>query len=124
MSWRAASASAELMASRISVCSAKTRVRPSVVLRNDSGGHWLTLVVRGRGKQWRAVGATAVVAVGGRKQTAVVQGTRGYLSASDDRLHFGLGTATKVDRIVVRWPDGTQKELRDVAADQFLEITP
>jgi hypothetical protein len=97
---------------------------PAVVLRNDTRGHWLTLVVRGRDRQWRATGATVMVAWSGRKRVAVVQSTRGYLSASDDRLHFGLGAATKADRIVVRWPDGTQKELRDVAADQFLEVTP
>jgi hypothetical protein len=98
---------------------------PAVVLRNEThGGHWLTLAVRGPGRQWRAVGATVTISAGGRTQRAIVQSARGYLSAGDDRVHFGLGAATKADRVTVRWPSGAEKDLRDVAADRFLDVAP
>jgi hypothetical protein len=45
-----------------------------------------------------------------------------YVSSHDPRLHFGLGSAKKVDRVEVRWPDGSLKVLEDVAVNQFLTI--
>ena len=45
-----------------------------------------------------------------------------YMCAHDPRLHFGLGTAKRVDELVVRWPDGSEKTLRDVKVDQVLKI--
>jgi hypothetical protein len=46
----------------------------------------------------------------------------GYLSASDPRLHFGLGTAAAVDRIEIRWPSGIQQVLLNAAGDRQLTI--
>ena len=52
-----------------------------------------------------------------------VVGVMGYLSQGDTRVHFGLGDATRVTRVAVRWPDGTQTRVEDVKADQVLVVT-
>jgi hypothetical protein len=45
-----------------------------------------------------------------------------YLSQSDTRLHFGLGSASRVDKLEIRWPDGSSQVFQDVAADRFYQI--
>jgi hypothetical protein len=52
----------------------------------------------------------------------VVRSGDSYLSQSDKRLHFGLGTARLADHIEVRWPDGQTTNLENVAADQILQV--
>ena len=54
-------------------------------------------------------------------QTRFATSTVGYLSASDKRLHFGLGTAEKA-KVEVAWPSGIHQTLNDVHADQFMEV--
>jgi hypothetical protein len=54
---------------------------------------------------------------GGRRQAALRLGGGSYQSASDPRLHFGLGPATHVDAVEVRWPSGRIDRFRDLAAD-------
>ena len=46
-----------------------------------------------------------------------------YLGQNDLRLHFGLGEATRVDRLDIRWPAGQMETIRDVAADQIVTVT-
>jgi hypothetical protein len=45
-----------------------------------------------------------------------------YLSQSDLRLHFGLGDAAKIDKVEVRWPDGSSQSFEGVAADKFYRL--
>jgi len=45
-----------------------------------------------------------------------------YLSASDARLHFGLGSATRVDQVVIRWPSGVVDKLASLPADREMVI--
>ena len=47
---------------------------------------------------------------------------RGYLSQGDPRPHFGLGKATKADKVQIRWPDGKTTVLSDVPANQILKV--
>ena len=49
-------------------------------------------------------------------------GSSGYLSGDDPRVHFGLGAATKVDKVVVTWPGGAKQVLENVAADRIVTI--
>jgi hypothetical protein len=55
-------------------------------------------------------------------QTRVVQSGTSYISQNDMRLHFGLGAATRVDSVDVRWPDGTTSKLTNVKANQIVTI--
>jgi hypothetical protein len=50
------------------------------------------------------------------------KGGGSYLSASDSRLHFGLGAATKVSTVEVRWPSGVRDVLHDVPADRTIRV--
>ena len=45
-----------------------------------------------------------------------------YVSAGDPRFHFGLGEVERVERLAVRWADGSETELTDVAVDQLIEV--
>ena len=95
------------------------------LLRNDSpsGRHWLKLRLVGTQSNRDGVGAKVTVTVGGKQQVRERVGGGSYLSASEPDLHFGLGAATKADRVLVRWPSGRTIELREVAADRLLTVT-
>jgi hypothetical protein len=69
-----------------------------------------------------AVGARVRVVSGQRSQIREVNCGNGYQSQSTFRLHFGLGAAQQVDLVEVRWPGGGVETLKDVAADQLLQI--
>jgi hypothetical protein len=64
-------------------------------------------------------GARIEVTAGGRTQIQEVRANSSFLSASDPRTHFGLGTATRVEKISIRWPSGRVDTLRNQAANQF-----
>jgi hypothetical protein len=85
-------------------------------------GHWLlvrALDVAGKRDQ---LGAEVFVTAGGRTWTRTVRSADSYLSASDPRAHFGLGTAERVDRIEVRWPDGTRERFAGGPVDRVRNL--
>jgi hypothetical protein len=96
----------------------------AMLLRNDlpPGHHWLTLRLQGPRPNRFAIGARVAVTAGGRTQIAEVHAGSSYASTSDPRPHFGLGTATLAERIVVRWPGGGVTTLRNVAADREVMV--
>jgi enediyne biosynthesis protein E4 len=55
-------------------------------------------------------------------QTEEIHSGGSYISQNDLRVHFGLGTATKIDSLEVRWPSGAVDTMRDLAADQFYGV--
>ena len=79
-----------------------------VLLRNDqrTGHHWLRLDLNGDGvtSNRSAIGAEVTVEVGGQTFKRAVAGARGYLSQSELTVTVGLGKATAIDRVTVRWP--------------------
>jgi thioredoxin-like negative regulator of GroEL len=83
---------------------------PVVYLHNQtrpvSTGHFLMLRLEGTRSNRDGIGATVTVECGGRRLVAVRSGGGSYQSANDPRLHFGVGAATKVDQVEVRWPTG------------------
>jgi ASPIC and UnbV/FG-GAP-like repeat len=92
---------------------------PLVLLRNaGASGHWLEVELGGVSPGTRV---TAVLP-DGRRLTREVQAGSSYLSSEDPRVHFGLGGATRVRRLVVRYPDGTVRRLDGVAADRLVAV--
>lgn len=79
-------------------------IRPGV-------GHHLRVALRAPSPNTRAVGATVEVRAGARTQTRALSVGGSFLSSSEPILHFGLGDATAVDAIEVRWPDGTRSTM-------------
>jgi tetratricopeptide (TPR) repeat protein len=91
---------------------------PVAYLHNmGPGGHWITIRLEGTASNRDAVGARVTVEAGGNRQVADRFGGGSYQSASDPRLHFGLGGAMKVDAIEIRWPSGRVDRHRGLAAD-------
>jgi hypothetical protein len=94
------------------------------LLRNDGGNrnHWLAVEVKRPNGKSDAIGARVTVEVGDLRQIEDVVAVKGYLSESDPRPHFGLGKATKADRVEIRWPGGKLQQFRDVPANQFFKV--
>jgi hypothetical protein len=92
---------------------------PIALLRNGpaSPGHFLTLALEGTGSNRDGVGARVEVTARGRTQAATRFGGGSYLSAGDPRLHYGLGSATKVDRVDVIWPSGRRDRYEGLDGD-------
>ena len=95
-----------------------------VLLRNQTRprGHWLRVKTVGTRSNRDGFGARVEVKAGGLTQSAEVRANSSFESASDPRLHFGLGTATRVDSIVIHWPSGKVDSLGPEAADQELLV--
>jgi enediyne biosynthesis protein E4 len=74
--------------------------------------HRVEIALQGRKSNRDALGAVITVIAGGASQTKVMDGASGYLSHSVAPLYFGLGAASRIDRIDVRWPSGTTQQLR------------
>lgn len=55
-------------------------------------------------------------------QTDQVRSGGSYLSQSNLRVHFGLGTATKIDSVEIRWPSGASDVIKNLEADRFYAI--
>jgi hypothetical protein len=94
------------------------------VLRNElaAAGHWLIVKLRGAGGNTNAIGAVVRTRAGTLAQSRLVQSGTSYISQDDMRLHFGVGRASVVDAVEVRWPDGTTTTRERVAANQVVEI--
>jgi hypothetical protein len=91
-----------------------------VLLRNDAtGNHWITISLEGTTSNRSAIGAKVTIQAGGRRQVAEVRSGGSYVSHNDRRVRFGLGDATSVDRISIRWPLGLIEEAKNLAADRF-----
>jgi predicted nucleotidyltransferase len=98
-------------------------LRPSL-LRNEGGNrrHWLEVKLGQGGLNPQAIGARVRLLAGGRWHQRELRAGTGYLSQNDQRLHFGLGEETKVERLLVRWPDGVEEEWKQVPAGQILHL--
>jgi enediyne biosynthesis protein E4 len=96
-----------------------------VLLRNVNAdkNHWVGIVLTGGAKSPRdAVGATVYLTAGGIKQRADVMSGGSYESSNDQRLHFGLGQASKVDAVEIRWPSGSVEQVSLPSVDRFFAV--
>jgi hypothetical protein len=97
---------------------------PDVFLTRAPAAHgWLVVRLVGTTSNRSAIGARVRVLAGGVPQVQEVRGGGSYLSQNDLRVHFGLGAASAVDRIEVRWPNGRVERWTDVRPNQVLTLT-
>jgi hypothetical protein len=88
-----------------------------------NGNHWITLKLVGGPKSPRdAIGAKVFLTSGGARQRADVLSGGSYGSSSDPRVHFGLGTSTKVDKVEIHWPDGVQEQISIPGIDRIATV--
>jgi hypothetical protein len=97
---------------------------PVYVLHNETptGNHWLVLKLVGHKSNRDAIGAQVKIVTMDGPQYSMVTTAGSYLSSGDKRLHFGLGKRAQVSTIEIRWPSGIVQMLKDVRADQILQI--
>jgi hypothetical protein len=93
-----------------------------ILMRNDGGNanRWIVIKARGRQSNHFGVGAKVTVETAGKIQVREISAAGSYLSSSDMRLFFGLGSERKVKRLEIIWPSGSKQVLTDVAAEQTL----
>ncbi len=94
------------------------------LLRNEGGNrrHWLRVRAVGRASNRDGVGARLDVRSGGHRQVREIRAGSSYLSQSSLIAHVGLGEATRVDSLEVRWPSGRRQTFRDLPADRLLIV--
>ncbi len=94
------------------------------LLRNDGGSRNNFLMVRNVGTKSNrdGIGARLKLTVGSRSQSREVRAGSSYLSQNDMRVHFGLGQATRADRLEVRWPSGIIDVMENLAVDQMITV--
>ena len=104
---------------------------------SDNAGHWVALKLVGsmrKGDQPKAgeagsaktnrdgIGARVEIFAGGKRWTAERIASSGYLSQDDDRMHFGLGAAEAIDKILIHWPSGREQSLEKQPVDRVITL--
>ena len=101
---------------------------PAFIYQNiapsDDAHHWLEVRLVGESPRelTAGIGAQLTVTAWGKKQYVYGTPYRGYMSTVDDRAHFGLGGAGRVDSVEVEWPDGRYQLLTNVSVDRLLIV--
>ena len=94
------------------------------LLRNDGGnaGNYLVVQVFGREDNRDGIGTRVSLQAAGKRQWRTVNGSGSYLSHSDLRVHFGLGTAQISDRVEINYPNGNTYAIENVPANKLLVV--
>jgi enediyne biosynthesis protein E4 len=90
------------------------------VSRNNN--HWLTIALKGTKSNRDGIGARVELFSGSHHQVAERVAGSGYLSQNDGRLHFGLGAATRVDKLTIHWPSGRDQVVKDPSIDRVITV--
>ncbi|HUD12832.1 MAG TPA: CRTAC1 family protein [Terracidiphilus sp.] len=95
-----------------------------MLLRNHGvpGRHWVSFELDGTKSNRLALNARIAIVAGGMTQTDEVHSGGSYLSQNDLRIHFGLGSATKVDKVEIHWPSGLTEDLTNLAVDRDYNV--
>lgn len=98
--------------------------KPRILMNNALvKNHWIMFNLRGRKSNRDGIGATIRVTTGsGRKLCNHVTTSVGFMSASDRRVHFGLGAEAKIDHLEIRWPSGIVQRLEHPAVDRIVNV--
>jgi hypothetical protein len=90
--------------------------------RSKTENHWVKFDLRGAGTNTFAYGARVTAHAGEQVWVLEVSPVSSYLSSSDPRIHFGLGSLTSLERVEIRWPSGNVEVLSEVSADQIVRV--
>jgi enediyne biosynthesis protein E4 len=93
-------------------------------LRNDGGNanHWLTVLLIGTKSDRDGTGASLKLTSEGFVHIEQAKGGGSYMSASDPRIHFGLGKRTKIESLEITWPSGQVDRLTNLTPDQIVAV--
>jgi enediyne biosynthesis protein E4 len=95
-----------------------------MLLRNHGvpGRHWVSFELDGVKSNRLALNARIAIVAGGMTQTDEVHSGGSYLSQNDLRIHFGLGSATRIDKVEIHWPSGLTEDLTNLAVDRDYNV--
>ncbi|HZQ22615.1 MAG TPA: CRTAC1 family protein [Terriglobales bacterium] len=95
-----------------------------MILRNRgiAGQHWVSFELAGTRSNRLAIGARLKLTAAGMTQSDQIRSGGSYLSQSDFRVHFGLGSASQIESVEIHWPSGATDVLKNLAADQFYAV--
>jgi hypothetical protein len=97
---------------------------PLLIYRNQfPTRHWLRVKLHGTRSNSMGIGARLTAQVGSRAIVREMYPANTYFAQQPCEVHFGLGDATTIDRLTIRWPSGLIQQVKDVDVDQRLEIT-
>jgi hypothetical protein len=96
----------------------------ATIARNTgTHGHAVRIRLRGTVSNRWGIGATVRVRDGENWQASYLTLARGFMSASDPTVHFGLGDAERIDELVVEWPNGQRQSFANLPANRLYTIT-
>jgi hypothetical protein len=90
--------------------------------RTATANHWITLHLTGHKSNRDGIGAVVKLTTKHGSQWVTATTSSGYLSASDPRVHFGMGDSAVADSIEIRWPSGIVQTLTNVKADRQIQV--
>ena len=95
-----------------------------MLLRNDgaSANHWLEILLIGTKSNRDGIGASLKLTAQGETHVEQAKGGMSYMSASDPRIHFGLGKRATIDLLEIAWPSGQVDRLKDVPVDKIIAV--
>lgn len=95
-----------------------------MILRNRgiAGRHWVSFELSGTKSNRLALNARVTIVAGGMTQTDEIHSGGSYLSQNDLRVHFGLGSATKIEKVEIHWPSGRTETLVSPGVDQHYSV--
>ena len=95
-----------------------------MILRNRGipGRHWVSFELNGTKSNRLALNARVTIVAGGMTQTDEIHSGGSYLSQNDLRVHFGLGSATKIEKVEIHWPSGYNEALTNLAVDHYYSV--
>jgi hypothetical protein len=96
---------------------------PTLLKNLGTRGSAIAVALTGTRSNRSAIGARVIVEAGGHRQMSEVTSGGSYYSQNSMTLHFGLGAATALDRLEIRWPSGLTQRWTGVAANRTLRIT-
>ncbi|PWT74599.1 MAG: RNA-binding protein [Bacteroidetes bacterium] len=96
---------------------------PALIFKNNAPSkHYLTIGLKGDSLNSSGIGAKAYLYAGGKMQYQQLMLTRGFMSSSDPRLHFGLDSLNKIDSLLIVWPSRKFEVIRNVPVDSILWV--
>ncbi|PYV53958.1 MAG: RNA-binding protein [Acidobacteria bacterium] len=106
---------------RISAVISNMNALPSLLVNQvQTRNHWIGMKLQGTKSNRDAIGAKITLKAGSRTSVDEVRSGSSYDSNSDIRLHFGLGSATRVDSLQVRWPNGLEEKFDNPKVDSII----
>jgi hypothetical protein len=84
--------------------------------------HWALVHLEGTKSNRSAIGARVVCVTGKFRQIDEVRSGGSFFSQNDFRLHFGLGSASRIDLLEIHWPSGTVESIRNLEVDRILKV--